>query len=67
MRRMYLATMAAAAQEQTAASSYHVERTFSEFQLSAYAAPGGAPPNATIAKQRPANRCRSPTMPVTSA
>lgn len=38
-----------ASQEQTAASFYHVERTFSEFQLSAYAALGGSPANPTIA------------------
>jgi hypothetical protein len=35
-------------QRQTAASYFHVERTFSEFMLSAYGQPGGAPTNSKI-------------------
>lgn len=49
-----------ASSEQTAASYFHVERTFSEFQLSAYAAPGGAPTNPPIAARGVphASRCQ---------
>ena len=36
-------------QVRSAASYFHVERTFSEFQLSAYGLAGGAPTNPTIA------------------
>jgi hypothetical protein len=36
------------ADRQAAASYFHVERTFSEFRLSAYGADGGAPANAAI-------------------
>ncbi|QQL46327.1 multiheme c-type cytochrome [Sulfuriroseicoccus oceanibius] len=41
---------AGTSESQSAATYFHLERTFSEFLLSAYAAPGGAPTNAPFAE-----------------
>lgn len=50
---------------QAAGSYFHVERTFSEFMLSAYAQPGGAPTNQSLAEEgiTHASSCQDCHMP----
>lgn len=54
--------------KQAAGSYYHVERTFSEFMLSAYAQPGGAPANAKFVEEgiTHVRSCQDCHMPTTS-
>jgi len=56
-----------ASESRSAASYFHVERTSSEFELSAYAAPGGAPVSGPLAAAgiTHATRCQDCHMPRT--
>ena len=57
-----------ASETQAAGSYYHIERTFSEFMLSAYAQPGGAPTNAALHDEgiTQAASCQDCHMPTTT-